>query len=79
MSISPSEMSTLRSLSNDLAGAVERAGAATVAVNARNRVASTGVHWRQGVIVTADHTIERDENITVTFADGTTANVTLIM
>jgi len=77
MSISPSEMSTLRSLSNDLAGAVERAGAATVAVNARNRVASTGVHWRQGIIVTADHTIERDENITVTFADGTIAEATL--
>lgn len=78
MSISPSEMSTLLSLSNDLASAVERAGAATVAVNARNRVASTGVQWRQGVIVTADHTVERDENITVTLADGTTSAATLV-
>lgn len=77
MGISPSEMNTLLSLSNDLAAAVERAGAATVAVNARNRVASSGVHWRTGVVVTADHTIEREENITVTLADGSTVPATL--
>ena len=67
----------LLSLSNDLAGAVERAGRATVAVNARQRVPSSGVHWRQGIVVTADHTIERDEDITVTLPDGRTVPVTL--
>ncbi len=77
MSITNAEMTTLRSLSNDLAAAVERAGAATVAVNARNRVASSGVHWRPGVIVTADHTVEHEDNITVTLADGTSVPATL--
>jgi S1-C subfamily serine protease len=67
----------LLSLSNDLAGAVERAGRATVAVNARQRVPSSGVHWRQGIVVTADHTIERDEDITVTLPDGRTVPATL--
>src|SRR5918911_5358709 len=67
----------LLSLSNDLAGAVERAGRATVAVNARQRVPSSGVHWRQGIVVTADHTVERDEDITVTLPDGRTVPATL--
>ena len=67
----------LLSLSNDLAGAVERAGRATVAVNARQRVPSSGVQWRPGIVVTADHTIERDEDITVTLPDGRTVPATL--
>ena len=67
----------LLGLSNDLAGAVERAGRATVAVNARQRVPSSGVQWRQGIVVTADHTVERDEDITITLSDGRTAPATL--
>jgi len=67
----------LLSLSNDLAGAVERAGRATVAVNARQRVPSSGVQWRQGIVVTADHTVEREEDITVTLPDGRTVPATL--
>jgi S1-C subfamily serine protease len=67
----------LLGLSNDLAGAVERAGRSTVAVNARHRVPSSGVIWRQDVVVTADHTIERDEEITVTLPDGRTVPATL--
>src|SRR5437867_11733190 len=51
------EMTTLLSLSNELAEAVERVAGAVVTVNARPRLASTGVHWRQGIIVTADHTV----------------------
>ncbi len=67
----------LLGLSNDLAGAVERAGKAIVAVNARQRVPSSGVLWRSGVVVTADHTVERDEEITVTLPDGRTVPATL--
>jgi len=69
--------SMLLGLSNDLAGAVERAGAAVVAVNARQRVPSTGIHWNPGVIVTSDHTVERDEEITVTLSDGRTVPAAL--
>lgn len=73
-----SEMpSALVALSNDLAGAVERAGRAVVAVNARQRIPSSGVHWRQGVVITADHTLKRDEEITITLPDGRTVPATL--
>ena len=78
METKSSEMgSTLAALSNDLAGAVERAGRVVVAVHARPRTPSSGVYWRQGVVVTADHTVERDEEITVTLPDGRTVAATL--
>src|SRR5438270_11251691 len=67
----------LLGLSNDLAGAVEQAGSSTVVVSARQHVPSSGVHWRAGVIATADHTIERDEGISVTLPDGLTAQATV--
>ena len=60
----------LATLSNDLASVVERAGHAVVAVHARPRFSSSGVFWRPGIIVTAEHTIRREEEITVTLPDG---------
>jgi len=63
-------MDTLLSLSNDLAGAVERTAPAIVTVHARRRLPSTGIHWRPGVIVTADHTVRAEQDITVTTPDG---------
>src|SRR5256885_13061663 len=71
-------MSTvLQSLSTELADAVESAGRAVVAIHARRRIPATGVHWRPGVVVATNHTISRDENITATLPDGTTAPATL--
>jgi len=70
-------MNALLALSDDLAGAVERVGRAVVTVNARPRIPSTGVHWRPGVIVTADHTVQTEEEITVTRPDGRTVAATL--
>ncbi|OAI42797.1 signal protein PDZ [bacterium SCGC AG-212-C10] len=65
------ETTALTELSDALAAAVERAGASIVTVNARRRISASGVVWSaDGVIVTCDHVIERDENITVTLADG---------
>ena len=63
-------MDGLLALSNDLAAAVERAGQVVFGVNARTRLGSTGVHWRSGLIVTANHTVRVDEDITVTRPDG---------
>jgi len=63
-------MDALLSLSNDLAAAVERAAPAVVAVHARRRLPSTGIHWRPGIVVTAEHTVRTAEDITVTMADG---------
>ena len=67
----------LQSLSTELADAVESAGRTVVAIHARRRIPASGVHWRPGVIVATHHTINRDENITVTLADGVTAPATL--
>jgi S1-C subfamily serine protease len=61
----------LFALSQELAGAVAQAGRNVVAVHARPRFSSSGVFWRPGVIVTAEHTIRREEEITVTLPDGT--------
>jgi S1-C subfamily serine protease len=67
----------LVSFSNELAGAVEQAGRAVVAVNARPRFASSGVLWRPGVIVTAEHAIRRREEIGITLSDGRSTSATL--
>ena len=67
----------LAALSNELAVVVERAGHGVVAVHARPRFSSSGVFWRPGVVVTAEHTIRREEEITVTLADGKNVAATL--
>jgi serine protease Do len=67
----------LVALSNDLANAVERAGQGVVAIHARHRVPSSGVHWQKGVAVAAEHTIKRDEDIQIALPDGRTVPATL--
>ncbi len=67
----------LAALSEELAAAVERAGKSVVAVHARPRFSSSGVFWKPGVIVTAEHAVRREEEITVTLPDGKTAAATL--
>jgi len=68
----------LESLSNDLAGAVDRAGQSVVAIHARRRIPASGVHWRPGIIVAAHHTIQRDDEITISLADGSTVAASLV-
>jgi S1-C subfamily serine protease len=67
----------LSTLSTQLAGIVERAAPSVVAVHARPRFSSSGVFWRPGIIVTAEHTIRREEEITVTLPDGSTVPAAL--
>jgi S1-C subfamily serine protease len=61
---------TLSTFSDQLADAVERGAKSVVSVHARLRLPCSGVHWRDGVIVTTEATVRRDENITVTLPDG---------
>ena len=69
----------LMQLSGDLARAVERSAAATVTVYARRRQAASGVVWgANGTILTADHVIERDEEIQVGLADGRRVAATVV-
>jgi S1-C subfamily serine protease len=70
-------MDALLSLSNDLAAAVEQAAPSLLTVHARHRLPSTGIHWRPGIVVTAEHTVRADDGITVTTADGRSLPATL--
>src|ERR1051326_4249794 len=76
MSVSP-QGGVLASLSDDLAGAAEAVGRSVVAIHARRRIPASGVVWRDGVVVAAHHTVQRDEDITVTLHDGSTVGASL--
>ncbi len=67
----------LTDLSNQLALAVERGARSIVAVHARPQLASTGVHWRDGLVVTTNGTVRRDQDIAVTLPDGKRIGATL--
>ncbi len=68
----------LLSLSEQLASTVAQAAQSIVAIHARPRFDSSGVHWKPGIIVTADHTIRRDDDIRITTAAGATLNAALV-
>ena len=61
---------TLDAVSQDLAHAVEQISRSVVSVNARRHLSSSGVYWRDGIIVTAAHTIRRAEDISVILPSG---------
>lgn len=69
--------STLVNLSNELARIVRAADPHIVSIRARRHYPSSGVLWNSGVVVTADHTVQREEDITVTLSDGKTVGATL--
>ena len=58
-------MSALETLSNEFAAAAESVGSSVVAIYGRRWMPSSGIQWRSGVIVTANHGIRREEDITV--------------
>lgn len=76
-----SEMQTnnsLLALAQGLAAAVERVSPSIVAIDARPRVRTSGVVWRPGLVVSTNHTIRRDEEITVTLDDGRSLPAVLV-
>jgi len=68
---------TLIALSEQLASAVETGRGARGGRSRPPAPASSGVVWRTGVIVTAEHTLKREEEIEVTLPDGSTIPATL--
>jgi S1-C subfamily serine protease len=60
----------LVNLSSELANAVERVAAGVVAVGARPRIGSSGVVWRQNLILTSSQGIRSEDGIKVLFPDG---------
>ena len=67
----------LGAFSRQISDAVERISASIVAVDARPRVRTSGVIWRPGILVSTNHTIRREEEITVAAHDGRQVRATV--
>jgi S1-C subfamily serine protease len=79
MSTTLSSSSLLANVSDELAGAVEGAGTAVVTVHGRRRHPASGIVWTaDGLIVTANHVVERDEEIEIGLPDGRTVAAVLV-
>lgn len=65
-------------LSDAMANAVESAGKFTVLVDARRRLPASGIAIAKDLILTADHVIEKEEDINVILADGKESKARLI-
>jgi S1-C subfamily serine protease len=65
-------------LSKELAETTAKASAHAVAVHTESRGSSSGVVWRPGIIVTAEHTLQRDEDIQLTLPDGRVTDAKLV-
>ncbi len=72
-------MTNAQALSDSLVAAVEQGGRWVVTVDARGRLPASGILWSaDGEIITADHVVQRDENITVTLPDGKQHSATVV-
>ncbi|HEX2698047.1 MAG TPA: trypsin-like peptidase domain-containing protein [Anaerolineales bacterium] len=70
-------MSGLSDFSNGLTTAVEKGGAGTLLVDARRRYPASGIAYAADLVLTADHVVTREENLSVTNADGKSYPVTI--
>src|SRR6185312_2996456 len=68
---------SLAALSDAAAHLVERTARTIIAVHGGGRWPSSGIHWRSGVIVTAEEVLERDDNIKLTLPGGRVADASL--
>ena len=64
-------MGSLKELSNDIAGLVEKASASVVRVDARRGRAGTGIAWDKDLVLTANHVVEQEAEIEVAVGDKT--------
>jgi S1-C subfamily serine protease len=62
--------SELTRFSEQISAAAAQAGASVVTVHARRRIPSSGICWRDGVVVTVDHAIQHEQGITVLSSGG---------
>jgi S1-C subfamily serine protease len=60
----------LIAFSEAMADAVAKAGAATVLVDARRRHPASGIGYKPDLVLTADHVVERDDEIRIVLPDG---------
>ena len=71
------ESNLLTDFSSQMVKAVEKAGESTILVNGRRRIPASGIAYAPDLILTADHVVERDEDVSVMLADGNTVAATV--
>jgi S1-C subfamily serine protease len=65
------------SLSDAFADSVEIAGKSTVMVNGRRRMPSTGIVYTSDLVITANHTIEKEDDVKINLPDGSSVSASL--
>jgi len=68
----------LVAFSNAMADAVAKAGSATVMVDTRRRLPASGIIFQPDLILTADHVVEREEDLRIVMPDGSQHNASLV-
>lgn len=69
----------LRTLSDEMAGIVERTAGSLVRVDDGSRLTATGILWTEdGVVVSTSHGVERDEDLAVVLDDGSRHTAALV-
>ncbi len=67
----------LQNLSNELAATVERAVASIVAVHARRGIGSSGIVWRDNLILTSSEGVRAEDGVKLVLPDGTVTTARL--
>ena len=70
-------MGSLKDLSKEIEALVEKASQSVVRVDARRGRAGTGIVWDSGLVLTANHVVEQEEDIEVVL-DGKSAKASLV-
>ena len=70
-------MGSLKDLSKEIEALVEKASQSVVRVDARRGRAGTGIVWDSGLVLTANHVVEQEEDIEVV-VDGKSAKASLV-
>jgi S1-C subfamily serine protease len=63
--------------SQEIANVIENVSGSICAVHGGRRLAGSGIHWRPGLVVTVNHMIRRDEEISITLPDRSSASASL--
>lgn len=72
------EQNLLAALSDAMATAVARASESVILVDARRRFPASGIAYSSDLALTADHVVEREDDIHVQLADGSRKSASLV-
>jgi S1-C subfamily serine protease len=71
-------MTSISDFSKGLMEAVDKGAAATVLVDARHRFPASGIAYAPDLVLTADHVVTRDDNLSILAPDGKEIGVAIV-